>query len=221
MRLVMERPANESKALDWNYEQADYPVHIRPGEPRTDETGANAVWMWLSDHTASRAQATDVLVNLVLRDARGATLLLGLGAAESIGKYWWNIGRASSQFGSEGLWAEGKTNELTAKLKDRLSQFAEGSLETGPPSQSILSTVTAMVGWLAGISDTVSATVADDGMLSIATVFPNGVRLYIEVETDGSSEAAVTRARRYARDISISRLEDLTPEAILEAIGSI
>lgn len=219
MKLVMERPANESKALDWNYERADYPVHIGPGESRTDDTGPNAVWIWSSDHTPSRAQATDVLVDLVSRDASGTTLLCG--AAEGVGKYWWNIGREASQFGSEGPWAEGKANELTAKLKDRLSQFAKGSLETGPPSQSILSTVTEMVGWLAGLSDTVSATVAGDGMLSIATVFPNEVRLYIEVEIDGSSEAAVTRARRYARDISISRLEDLTPEAILEAIGSI
>ena len=220
MKLVMKRPANDSKALDWNYERADYPVHIGPGESRTDDTGPNAVWVWSSDYTPSRAQATDVLVNLVSRDASGTTLLFG--AAEAVpSKYWWNIGREASQFRSEGPWAEGEANELTAKLQDRLSQFAEGSLETGPPRQSILSTVTEMVGWLAGLSDTVSATVADDGMLSIATVFPNEVRLYIEVEIDGSSEAAVTRARRYARDISISRLEDLTPEAILEAIGSI
>ena len=66
-----------------------------------------------------------------------------------------------------------------------------------------------------------SATVSNDGMLSIATVFPNDVRLYVEIERDGSTGAAVTRERRYARDISGNTVADLTSEVILAAVGSI
>ena len=86
---------------------------------------------------------------------------------------------------------------------------------------SIKVAVNELVSWLCGQSDTVSATVSNDGMLSIATVFPNNVRVYVEVERDGSTEAAVTRERRYARNIHANTVTDLTPEVVLAAVGNI
>ncbi len=78
-----------------------------------------------------------------------------------------------------------------------------------------------LVSWLCQQSDTVSATVSEDGALSIATVFPKDVRLYVEIERDGSTGATVTRERRYAKDIAVTTIVDLTPEVILDAVGSV
>ena len=58
-------------------------------------------------------------------------------------------------------------------------------------------------------------------MLSIATVFPDDVRLYVEIERDGSVGAAVTRERRFASDIPADTIVDLTPEVIFAAVASI
>ena len=110
---------------------------------------------------------------------------------------------------------------INPNLQERLSQFGIDCSEQESVSASTKSAVNYLVSWLCSQSDTVSATVSNDGMLSIATVFPNDVRLYVEIERDGSTGAAVTRERRYARDISGNTVADLTPEVILAAVGSI
>ena len=84
-----------------------------------------------------------------------------------------------------------------------------------------MSDVNKLVAWLCSQSDTVSATVSSDGMLSIATVFPDGVRLYVEIERDGNVGAAVTRERRFAKDIAADTVTDLTPEVILATVSSV
>ena len=111
--------------------------------------------------------------------------------------------------------------EIGPRLRERLSQFGNDWPDREPVSASTKSAVKDLVAWLCSQSETVSATVSSDGILSIATVFPNDVRLYVEVERDGSIGAAVTRKRRYARDISGNTVADLTPEVILAAVGSI
>ena len=110
---------------------------------------------------------------------------------------------------------------INPKLQERLSQFGIDCSGQESVSASTKSAVNYLVSWLCSQSDTVSATVSNDGMLSIATVFPNDVRLYVEIERDGGTGAAVTRERRYARDISGNTVADLTPEVILAAVGSI
>ena len=107
------------------------------------------------------------------------------------------------------------------KLRERLAIF-----EADYPSQEYVSPqtmadVNELVDWLLIQSDRkVSATVSD-GLLSVATIFPNEVRLYIEIERDGITEAAVTRERRYAIDVQGNMVADLTPEVILAAVASI
>ena len=88
-------------------------------------------------------------------------------------------------------------------------------------SANTITAVNNLVTWLCNQSDTVSVTVSNDGVLSIATVFPHDVRLYVEIERDGSTGAAVTRERRYARDITSNTVADLNPEVILAAIRSV
>ena len=112
-------------------------------------------------------------------------------------------------------------NRVGPKLRERLSRFGADFSGQDPVSHSTISSVNGLVAWLCSQSDTVSATVSSDGMLSIATVFPRDVRLYVEIERDGSVGAAVTRERRYPSDISAVTAADLTPEVILAAVASI
>ena len=112
-------------------------------------------------------------------------------------------------------------NPLGSKLTQRLKKFRAGSLGAEGASGPVFASVVKLLSWLSGQSTAVSATVSSDGMLSIATEFPNSVRLYVEVERDGTVGAAVTRERRYARDLEEHTLADLTPEVILAAVRSI
>ena len=110
---------------------------------------------------------------------------------------------------------------ISSKLRGRLSEFWSDSQGQAWVHSSTKDAVNQLVTWLSSQSDTVTATVSNDGILSIATVFENKVRLYVEIERNGSTEAAVTRARRYAFDLSGNTLADLTPEVILAAVEGI
>ena len=110
---------------------------------------------------------------------------------------------------------------VSVKLQERLSRFEANREDLEPVSSTTKTAVNDLVRWLCGQSDTVSATVSNDGTLSIAAGFQNDVRLYIEVERNGTTEAAVTRERRFARDIFGNTVADLTLEVLLDAIGSV
>ena len=69
-------------------------------------------------------------------------------------------------------------------------------------------------------SEKVSATVAGDGLLSVVSVFPNAVRLYLEIERDGSAGATVSRSRNHAEDLPVTTVPELTPELVLDAVAS-
>ena len=108
-----------------------------------------------------------------------------------------------------------------SKLQERIYQFGNEYPGLEQVVESTKSALTNFVAWLSSQSDTVSATLSNDGMISIAAVFPNEVRLYVEIERSGSTGAAVTRERRYARDVPVHTVADLTPEVILAAVESI
>jgi hypothetical protein len=110
---------------------------------------------------------------------------------------------------------------IRPKLREQLSRFEADCPGDEKVSAETMLHVNKLVKWLCNRSNTVSATVSSDGMLSVAAVFPKDVRLYVEIERDGSVEAAVTRDRRYANDVSAIAVADLTPEEILAAVGSI
>lgn len=112
-------------------------------------------------------------------------------------------------------------NRIGPKLRERLSRFGTDYPGQDPVADSTMSSVNELVTWLCSQSDTVSATVSSDGVLSVAAVFPRDVRLYIEFERNGDVGAAVTRERRYANDISAVTVADLSTEVILAAVASI
>ena len=111
--------------------------------------------------------------------------------------------------------------EIGPKLREQLSRFEADCKGEENVSPETMLHVNKLVRWLCSRSNTVSATVSSDGMLSVAAVFAKDVRLYIEIERDGSVEAAVTRERRYADEIVAITASDLTPEVILAAVASI
>lgn len=116
---------------------------------------------------------------------------------------------------------ESTTTRISAKLQERLNQFRDGLPGQEPVSTTTEAAVTELLVWLYGQAETVSATLSNDGMLTIAAVFPDEVRLYIEIERDGSAGAAVTKQRRFARDFYEDTIDCLKPGVILDAIGSI
>lgn len=110
---------------------------------------------------------------------------------------------------------------ISPKLENRLSLFAMDRVGQGRVSASTMSEVRALVSWLCRQSNTVSAGVSSNGMLTIAAGFPNHIRLYVEIERSGSAGAAVTRERRYAKDVAGDTITDIVPEVILAAIRDI
>ena len=111
--------------------------------------------------------------------------------------------------------------DISPKLEKHLSQFAQDRPGHDPVSSSTMSEVRKLVSWLCGQSNTVSAGISSNGMLSISASYPNHIRLYVEVERNGSAGAAVTRERRYANDVAGDTITDLLPEVILAAIREI
>ena len=110
---------------------------------------------------------------------------------------------------------------VNAKIRERLFQFWNDRPGQKRVSASTKHAVQRLVDWLCSQSETVSVTVSSEGVLSVAAVFSSDVRLYVEIERDGSTEAAVTRKRRYARDISGDTISELTSEVILAAVRSV
>ncbi len=107
------------------------------------------------------------------------------------------------------------------KLQQRLSRYANQVPHQEPVSGSTITAVYELVSWLTEQSNTVSATVAEDGILSVAVVFPDDVRLYVEIERDGSTGAVVSRSRTQASDLPLTTIHELTPELVLAAVGSV
>ena len=107
-------------------------------------------------------------------------------------------------------------------LKERLYQFEEGI--AGQPQAQRGFTIAA-VHELAAVlyekSSGVSATVDSHGMLTLSAAFPEDKRLYVEIEPSGQAGAAVTKERRYARDIPIQTASELTREVIDDSLGSL
>ena len=109
---------------------------------------------------------------------------------------------------------------VSEKLQERLARYASVRPGEEAVSPQTLDDVKNLVAWLCRQSDKVSATVAEDGLLSVATVFPADVRLYLEIGRDGSAGATVSRSRTHAEDLPVTTIPDLTPHLVLTAVRS-
>lgn len=110
---------------------------------------------------------------------------------------------------------------VSLNLQERLSQFESGRPGQEPIREPVMAEVTSFIVRLCAESDAVSATFASDGTLSVAVDFPDEMRLYAEIERDGSVEAVVIKERRYASDILGDTVVTLTSEVILAAVNSV
>ncbi len=111
-------------------------------------------------------------------------------------------------------------SSLSEKFQERLARYASARPGEEAISPQTLDDVKNLVAWLCQQSDKVSATVAGDGLLSVSTVFDEDVRLYVEVERNGSAGATVSRSREHAEDLPVTTIRELTPELVLGAVGS-
>ena len=109
---------------------------------------------------------------------------------------------------------------ISENLRERLDQYQGQGREGEPVSELVMAEVNKLVCWLTERSERVSATVADDGLLSLCAVFRDDVRLYVEIERDGATGAAVSRSRAHANDLEVTTLPELTPELVLAAVAS-
>lgn len=110
---------------------------------------------------------------------------------------------------------------ISPRLQERLNLFRTGRPGQNAMLETTMSEVEDLAGWLCSESDLVSSTVSDDGMLTIAVDFPDDVRLYIEVERDGSAEAAVIKGKLDVSEIPGHTVAALTSEVILAAVANV
>ena len=109
---------------------------------------------------------------------------------------------------------------VSEKLQERLARYASVRPGEEAVSPQTLDDVTNLIAWLCQQSDKVSATVSGDGLLSVATVFPADVRIYVEIQRNGGAGATVSRSRKHAKDLPVTTVRELTPELMLDAVGS-
>ena len=110
---------------------------------------------------------------------------------------------------------------ISPRLQERLNLFRTGRPGQDAMPETTMSEVGDLVSWLCSESDLVSSTVSADGMLTIAVDFPDDVRLYIEVERDGSAEAAVIKGKFDVSEIPGDAVAALTSEVILAAVANV
>ena len=106
------------------------------------------------------------------------------------------------------------------RIQSNISLFARPN-ETGRDFPvTTIPAIENVVAWLRGREASIFTAVSEDGLLSISATFQSGVRLFIEVDRDGSSEATVATSRTHVEAIAISTVEDLTPKVLATTIGS-
>ena len=109
---------------------------------------------------------------------------------------------------------------LNAELRKRLTQFERICSDRGTIPRALMVTVHDLAERLYKRADTISAVVSGEGLLSITAVFKHDIRLYVEVERDGSAGAVISRSRTHADDLHVTAVSELTEELVLAAIGS-
>ena len=110
--------------------------------------------------------------------------------------------------------------EYDTRIWSNLSLFARPSRTGQNVLKTTVDAVQGVVAWLHDQEASIYTAVSEDGLLSISATLRSGVRLFIEVDRDGSSEATVAISRTYVEAIDISTVEDLTPRVLATTIGS-
>ena len=109
-------------------------------------------------------------------------------------------------------------------LMEHLRRFGQGVSEQPQASQVFMPSVHELTATLCELSETpsgVSATVDSEGMLTLSAAVPGHKRVYVEIEPSGAVGAAVTKERKYAHDIPVNAIHELTREVISDSLGSL
>ena len=100
-------------------------------------------------------------------------------------------------------------NGANTCLRHQISCFARSNPNANPVSPSTLTDLETLLQRLSEISESVSAVVSDDGVLSIAAVIGPNQRLYIELQRNSTLEAAISRSRTHAQDLDATTIPAL------------
>ena len=66
----------------------------------------------------------------------------------------------------------------------------------------------------------VSTVELSTGVLSVTGVFQGDVRLYVEVDPDGSVGVVLSRSPSHAEELQVTGISDLTESFVLAAVGA-
>ena len=105
-----------------------------------------------------------------------------------------------------------------------LHRFEQGISEQAQARQVFMPSVHELAAVLCELCERpsgVSATVDSQGMLTLSAAVPGHKRVYVEIEPSGEVGAAVTKERKYARDIPVHAIHELTREVISDSLGSL
>ena len=103
---------------------------------------------------------------------------------------------------------------IDERLQEHLSRYANSGSGGEPVAEITVAEVKDLVAWLCEQSPSVSATVADDGLMSLFAKLEGDVRLYVEVDRYGNAEAAISRSPTDVKGIDITTIGELTPELV-------
>ena len=109
---------------------------------------------------------------------------------------------------------------IDERLQEHLSRYANSGSGGEPVAEITVAEVKDLVAWLCEQSPSVSATVADDGLMSLFAKLEGDVRLYVEVDRYGNAEAAISRSPTDVKGIDITTIGELTPELVFGIVGS-
>ena len=108
--------------------------------------------------------------------------------------------------------------QVASRLRTNLDTFAKLRLGERLAVDQVVADVEKFAAWLSYSIPPVSSGVSDDGLLSLAAVCDDDVRLYIEISLDGTVEAVVSKSLTHAKQIDVTTIGDLTPELVIGAI---
>ena len=108
--------------------------------------------------------------------------------------------------------------KVSERSMARINRFVEDCLQHQSRA-GVAASVDVLVSSLRRQAETISATVSNEGPLSICASLKD-VELYIEIEPNGHSEASVVKGQEFPKAVDITTASDLMPEVIFDVLRS-
>ena len=101
------------------------------------------------------------------------------------------------------------TEDQSTKLRQQISKFKGQPEGSEHVSGSTITALEHLLTSLLETAGTVSAVVSQDRCLSITAVLTGERRLYVEIQKNGSLQAAISRSKTHAQDLQAATIQEL------------